>query len=54
MGWRQVSSGKARELLEKKRLTESNRVIDLEAAEDSVNITGMSKSIPSHHNLERF
>lgn len=33
-------------------LTESVRIIEFEAAEDLVGVSGMAKSISSHHHLE--
>lgn len=35
-----------------RRLTERDRVVDFEAAQDLVYVSGVSKSIPSHHHLK--
>ncbi len=36
------------------RLTERDRVVDFEAAQDLVNVPGVSKPVPSHHHLKRL
>ncbi len=36
------------------RLTERDCVVDFEAAQDLVNVSGVSKPVPSHHHLKRL